>query len=367
MTDTPTTATGAPGEPLLVVEHLRTSFPTDRGLLLAVDDVSFTLDQGQTLGIVGESGSGKSVLVRTIMGLNPPTAIVPEETKIHLGGRDARHLNYHDAKHFWGTEVAMIFQDPMTSLNPVKKIGTHITEPLRYHLGLSKKQATERALDLMNQVGIPEARRRLDQYPHELSGGMRQRVTIAIALSCEPRLLIADEPTTALDVTVQKQILDLLARAQRERHMAMILITHDLGVVAGYADRIAVMYAGQLVESSGTFELFDHMRHPYSEALLRSIPRVEHPSHTRLDAISGRPPNMINLHPGCRFAPRCRYVQPTCREEDPPLFTITEGGGGHVARCFFPVGTDAGRAALARNELAGAAAAAAESDSMAMS
>ncbi|MGE0878420.1 MAG: ABC transporter ATP-binding protein [Acidimicrobiia bacterium] len=339
-------------EPLLVVDGLATSFRTPRGLLRAVDGVSFTLDEGQTLGVVGESGSGKSVLVRTVMGLLPPTAIISDDSVVNLAGRDVRHLNPLEAKHFWGPEIAMVFQDPMTSLNPVKKIGVQLTEPLRYHLGLSRRSAESRALELMEQVGIPEPRRRLSQYPHELSGGMRQRVTIAIALSCEPRLLIADEPTTALDVTVQKQILDLLSSLQRERKMTMILITHDLGVVAGYADRVAVMYAGQIVESASTIELFDNVRHPYTEALLNSIPRVEQPSHTRLDAISGRPPDMTKLSLGCRFAPRCRYAQDECLSADPGLDEAS-GVTSHQFRCFFPVGSEKGAAALDRNRAAG--------------
>jgi peptide/nickel transport system ATP-binding protein len=341
-------------EPLLVVEDLRTMFQTPRGLLRAVDGVSFTLGAGETLGIVGESGSGKSVLVRSIMNLLASNAVVPEGSTVRFDGRDVRKLSKPEAKHFWGTEMAMVFQDPMTSLNPVKRIGTQLTESLRYHLGLSRKAAVDRAIDLMDQVKIPEPRRRLEQYPHELSGGMRQRVTIAIALACEPRLLIADEPTTALDVTVQKQILDLLAGLQEERDMAMILITHDLGVVAGQAERVAVMYAGQLVEVADTDELFTRVRHPYTEALLDSIPKIERPSHTKLDAISGRPPDMIDMAPGCRFAPRCRYAVDACLEGDPEL---RETAPGHLTRCFVPVGTAEGRTALAGNLEAGTTAA----------
>jgi peptide/nickel transport system ATP-binding protein len=341
----------ATGGPLLQVEHLSTAFRTTRGVLRAVDDVSFTLERGETLGIVGESGSGKSVLVRTIMNILPRTAIVPPETKVVLDGADTRRLSKDEARHFWGTKMAMVFQDPMTSLNPVKKIGTQLTDPLRFHLGLSKDAARARALELLELVRIPEPGRRLDQYPHELSGGMRQRVVIAIALSCNPTLLVADEPTTALDVTVQKQILDLLEGLQAELHMAMILITHDLGVVAGRADRIAVMYAGRIVETAATTSLFSAMRHPYAEALLNSIPRVEHASHTRLDAITGRPPDMVNPPAGCRFAPRCRYAQARCTEEQPVL---ADGDlPGHAYACFYPVGTPAGEAALAANLAAG--------------
>ena len=339
--------------PLLEVRDLRTQFRTSRGLLRAVDGVSFTLNRGETLGIVGESGSGKSVLVRTIMNLLPRTAMI--EGSVLYEGRDVRSLPRNERKHFWGTQMAMVFQDPMTSLNPVKKIGTQLTDPLRYHLNLSRDAARKRALELLELLRIPEAARRLQQYPHELSGGMRQRVMIAIALSCNPKLLIADEPTTALDVTVQKQILDLLGNLQRELEMAMILITHDLGVVAGRANRINVMYAGQVVETADTITLFNSMRHPYTEALLNSIPRIEHPSHTRLEAIAGRPPDMTRPPQGCRFAPRCRYAQPECIDNPPQL----EQGANpnHQYRCFFPVGTAANEQAASINLRAGRTAA----------
>jgi peptide/nickel transport system ATP-binding protein len=356
---------GQSDQPLLVVENLRTMFDTPRGVLRAVDGVSFTLDRGETLGIVGESGSGKSVLVRSIMNLLANNSFVPEGSKVIFDGRDVRKLSRPEAKHFWGTEMAMVFQDPMTSLNPVKRIGTQITESIQFHLKLSRKAAIDRAIDLMNQVKIPEPRRRLEQYPHELSGGMRQRVTIAIALACEPRLLIADEPTTALDVTVQKQILDLLWRLQEEHDMAMILITHDLGVVAGQADRVAVMYGGQLVEVADTDVLFAHVRHPYTEALLNSIPKVDQPSHTRLDAISGRPPDMVNLPKGCRFAPRCRYALEDCLDKNPELLETEQLG--HRSRCFVPVGTPEGESALADNLEAGHTAAGLDLNAVAVS
>ena len=356
---------GRSDQPLLVVENLRTMFDTPRGVLRAVDGVSFTLDRGETLGIVGESGSGKSVLVRSIMNLLANNAFVPEGSKVIFDGRDVRKLSRPEAKHFWGTEMAMVFQDPMTSLNPVKRIGTQITESIQFHLKLSRKAAVDRAIDLMHQVKIPEPRRRLEQYPHELSGGMRQRVTIAIALACEPRLLIADEPTTALDVTVQKQILDLLARLQEEHDMAMILITHDLGVVAGQADRVAVMYGGQLVEVADTHVLFTNVRHPYTEALLNSIPKVDQASHTRLDAISGRPPDMVNLPKGCRFAPRCRYALADCLDKNPELLETEQLG--HRSRCFVPVGTPEGEGALADNLRAGHTAAGLDLNAVAVS
>ena len=282
--------------------------------------MTFDLAAGRTLGIVGESGSGKSVLVRTIMNLLGPNAVVGDDGQVLFDGRDVRHLDAIESRHFWGTEIAMVFQDPMTALNPVKRVGKQLTESMRFHLGCSKSAARERALGLLRQVGIPEPERRLGQYPHELSGGMRQRVAIAIAIALlDPRLLIADEPTTALDVTVQRQILDLLDRLRRETGMAMILITHDLGVVAGHADEVAVMYAGTFVEHAPTEELFAEVEHPYTSALLASIPRADLPSHTPLDAIVGRPPNMIEPPPGCRFAPRCAYRTDDCELAMPML------------------------------------------------
>jgi len=249
----------------------------------------------------------------------------------------------------------MVFQDPMTSLNPVMKIGKQITEPLRYHLDVSRDYAQDTALALLQSVGIPEAERRLAEYPHQLSGGMRQRVMIAIALACGPKLLFADEPTTALDVTVQAQILDLLHTQQSERFMAMVLVTHDLGVVAGRAETTAVMYAGRVVEFAPTRELFSATRHPYTEALLKSIPKLAQPSHTRLEAITGRPPDLVDPPKGCKFAARCPYAQPRCLEEEPGLGD--DVSNGHAFRCFYPVGTEAGKNALADNVAAGVTAA----------
>jgi peptide/nickel transport system ATP-binding protein len=323
---------------LLTVHDLTTRFATTRGDLVAVDSVSLALDPGETLGIVGESGSGKTVLVRSIMNILPRTAIVEPESRIILDGRNVRELTLAEARHFFGVEIAMVFQDPTTSLNPVKKIGTQLTEPLRYHLKLDRSAARARAVELLERVGIPEPARRMGQYPHELSGGMRQRVMIAIAISCRPKLLIADEPTTALDVTVQKQILDLLQQLQEETDMAMILMTHDLGVVAGRTDRIGVMYAGRLVEMAPTHELFARPEHPYTVALMESIPRIELPSHTPLHSIPGRPPDMVSPPPGCRFAPRCPNAQPRCSEDDPGLVTID--GETHQYCCFYPVGSE---------------------------
>jgi peptide/nickel transport system ATP-binding protein len=321
---------------LLVVDDLRTSFRTPLGRVKAVDGVSFSLQRGRTLGIVGESGSGKTVLSRSIMGLLPRRN-VEISGEVLYEGRDITGANAKVMRSIWGTEMAMVFQDPMTSLNPVMRIGRQIDESLRHHLDMPKEQARDVALALLKSVGIPEAERRLDQYPHELSGGMRQRVTIAIALACGPKLLFADEPTTALDVTVQAQILNLLAAQQHERHMAMILVTHDLGVVAGRTDEIAVMYAGQIVERAPTRTLFASMKMPYTEALLQSIPKLEQPSHTRLSAIAGRPPDLISPPPGCRFAPRCPYAREKCVEEQPPLVEADEPG--HYYKCWFPVGT----------------------------
>jgi peptide/nickel transport system ATP-binding protein len=342
---------GPHGRHLLEVIDLRTYFDTPRGVVRAVDGVSFTLDRGRTIGIVGESGSGKTVLSRSVMNILPKRAAIPASGQILFDGRDIRQMSPKQMRKIWGIEMAMVFQDPMTSLNPVLKLGPQITESLRLHLDMDKGTANETAEELLRSVGIPEPKRRLGEYPHQLSGGMRQRVTIAIALACGPRLLIADEPTTALDVTVQKQILDLLARQQRERHMAMMLITHDLGVVAGRADEIIVMYAGEVVEKAPTPVLFKQMKMPYTEALLNSIPRVENASHTRLQAISGRPPDLANPPVGCRFAARCRYAQARCVEEHPPL--LPADTPGHEYRCFFPVGTPEGREALERNHREG--------------
>jgi peptide/nickel transport system ATP-binding protein len=329
-----------------VVEDFTTHFDTPAGVVKAVDGVTFELERGKTLGIVGESGSGKTVLSRSVMGLLTAKNVIRTGSATYAG-QELVGAPKDQLRALWGTEMAMVFQDPMTSLNPVLKIGRQITEGLRYHLDIPKDEAHEQAIQLLNSVGIPDPTRRIGQYPHELSGGMRQRVTIAIALACGPKLLFADEPTTALDVTVQAQILNLLNQQQRDRHMAMVLVTHDLGVVAGRTDEIAVMYAGQIVEKAPTRTLFANMRMPYTEALLKSIPKLEDPSHTRLQIIGGRPPDLINPPPGCRFAPRCPYAQPRCHQEQPPL--IEAETPGHVYRCWYPVGTDAGREALERN------------------
>ena len=339
---------------LLEVRDVYTQFKTERGLVRAVDGVSFSLERGKTLGIVGESGCGKSVLSRSIMGLLPKNITV-RQGSIEFEGQEIGNLKPSEMQEFWGTQMSMVFQDPMTALNPVMRIGKQITESLRYHLDVSKDYAAETAEALLASVGIPEPARRMRDYPHQLSGGMRQRVMIAVALACGPKLLFADEPTTALDVTVQAQILDLLERQQRERFMGMILVTHDLGVVAGRADDIAVMYAGRIVEKAPTRTLFTEMRHPYTQALLKSIPKLNEPAHTRLEAIEGRPPDLVNPPKGCKFAARCPNAQPRCLEEDPVL--APHGAPGHDFACFFPVGTAEGDEARAKNEAAAANAA----------
>jgi peptide/nickel transport system ATP-binding protein len=323
--------------PLLELRDVTTHFKTQRGLVRAVDGVSFTLERGKSLGIVGESGSGKTILSRSIMGLLPPRGTV-RGGSIRFEGREIGNLDRKAMRSVWGKEMAMIFQDPMTSLNPVMKIGRQIAEPLRIHLGMTKENALATAERLIQDVRIPEARRRLEQYPHEMSGGMRQRVMIAIALACGPTLLFADEPTTALDVTVQAQILDLLGEQRRDRNMSLILVTHDLGVVAGHTDEIAVMYGGKLVEKAPTTSLFANMKMPYTEALLHSIPKLEDRSHTRLNAIPGRPPDLVNPPKGCRFAPRCQYAQDRCHAEEPPLVEATDDPG-HLYACWYPVGS----------------------------
>ncbi len=325
--------------PLLELKDVTTHFKTPRGVVRAVDGVSFTLDRGKALGIVGESGSGKTILSRSIMGLLPPRGTI-RGGSIKFEGREIGNLDRKAMRSVWGKEMAMIFQDPMTSLNPVMKIGRQIAEPLQIHLGMTKQNALATAERLLQDVRIPEAKRRLEQYPHEMSGGMRQRVMIAIALACGPTALFADEPTTALDVTVQAQILDLLGEQRRDRNMSLVLVTHDLGVVAGHTDEIAVMYGGKLVEKASTKGLFANMKMPYTEALLNSIPKLEDRSHTRLSAIAGRPPDLVNPPKGCRFAPRCPYAAEKCINEEPPLIATAEDPN-HLYACWYPVGSEA--------------------------
>ena len=320
-------------EPLLSIENVAVDLPTPRGLLRAVDGVDLRLEAGRTLGVVGESGCGKTMLSRAILQLLPKRAKLTG--RVMFGGRDLARLPAEALRRLRGPELAVVFQDPMTSLNPVLTIGTQIVETLQAHLGMAGAAATRRGVELLAAVGIPAPEQRLRQYPHQLSGGMRQRVAIAIALSCEPKLLIADEPTTALDVTVQAQILDLLAREQQRRHMAMILITHDLGVVAGRTDEVAVMYAGRVVEHAPTRQLFARMRMPYTEALLAAIPKLDTPPHTPLPAIAGRPPDPTRPLPGCSFAPRCRYADDACRSAKPPL--VDPGKTGGLYACWHPL------------------------------
>lgn len=337
---TTSTVSGLPGTPtLLEVSNIETHFGSPRGVVQAVSDVSFTLDRGKTLGLVGESGSGKSVLSRSVMGLLP-SSVTHRGGVVSFEGTEIQDYSETQRRELWGKEMSMVFQDPMTALNPVMRIGKQITESLRFHLDMGKQEAKDWAISLLDAVRIPEPAKRFNVYPHELSGGMRQRVVIAIALACGPKLLFADEPTTALDVTVQAQILDLLQEQQRERYMSMILVTHDLGVVAARADEIAVMYAGRIVEKAPTRSLFSNVRMPYTEALLAAIPKLSDPSHTRLTAIEGRPPDLVNPPVGCPFAPRCPYAQEQCFNERPALIP-DPNDPTHLYACFYPVGSPA--------------------------
>jgi oligopeptide/dipeptide ABC transporter ATP-binding protein len=321
-------------EPLLDVRNLKVSFRTEDGLVRAVDGVSFTVSQGEVVGIVGESGSGKSVTMMSVMRLiTDPNTIY--EGEILYKGRNLMGLSRDAMREVRGEEIAMIFQDPMTSLNPVYTVGWQIEEQLNEHNELKKGQARRRAIDLLAQVGIPNADRRIDDYPHQFSGGMRQRVMIALALSCNPDLLIADEPTTALDVTIQAQILELIKNLKQEFRSAVVLITHDLGVVAEIADRILVMYAGRIVEHGDKEQIFYDPQHPYTWGLLGSIARLDRPKPRRLTAIAGQPPSLINRPRGCNFRPRCPQAFDRCRAEDPAL--TDKVGGGHLDACHLDV------------------------------
>jgi peptide/nickel transport system ATP-binding protein len=321
-------------EPVLRVHDLKTYFVTDRGsgTARAVDGVSFELAAGETLGIVGESGCGKTVMSLSILRLipEPPGHILPGSF-IEFEGRNLLTLPPRELRAVRGNRIAMVFQEPMTSLNPVLPVGAQVAEAALVHQKLSRADARTRTIDLLRLVGIPDPETRVDDYPHQLSGGMRQRVMIAMALICHPQVLIADEPTTALDVTIQAQILDLLGRLRRELNMAVLLITHDLGVVAGSADRVVVMYAGQVVETAATRALFATPRHPYTEGLLASIPRLDQPRE-RLRSIPGSVPPATAWPAGCRFHPRCPYAWDKCRTEEPPL--LETGTAGHSARCW---------------------------------
>jgi oligopeptide/dipeptide ABC transporter ATP-binding protein len=331
-----TQAQGA-APPLLVVDDLKTHFFTRRGVTRAVDGLSFTLAAGETLALVGESGSGKSITCLSLVRLVPEPAGRIVSGRVLLDGEDLLHKTPAEMRRIRGKQIAMVLQDPMTSLNPALTIGTQVSEVLRLHQGLRGTPLHARVLDALSRLRIPAAGSRLKHYQHQLSGGMRQRVSSAIAMSCAPRLLIADEPTTALDVTIQAQYLDLLKEVQAASGVAVILVTHDFGIVAANADRVAVMYAGRIVEIGTTLEVFNHPAHPYTRALLRCLPDVELMRH-RLVEIGGQPPDLARLPPGCPFAPRCPDRQSQCDAEYPPAVSVNNG---HVAHCWVaaPAGT----------------------------
>jgi oligopeptide transport system ATP-binding protein len=323
---------------ILDVQGLETTFKTPDGVVHAVNGVSFGLAEGETLGVVGESGCGKSVTMLSVLGLiaSPPGKVIAG--KAVFSGQDLLKMSNEEIRHVRGAQIAMIFQDPMTSLNPVLTIGRQLEEPLMLHIGMTKNQARERAAELLSMVGIPNAKDRLNDYPHQYSGGMRQRVMIAMALSCSPQILIADEPTTALDVTIQAQIMDLVKRLRDELGMAIIWITHDLGVVAGLAQRVLVMYGGFIIEEARVNELYARPEHPYTIGLLGSLPRVDEKERTKLFSIEGQPPVLYQKPQSCPFAPRCKWVIDRCWNENPPLLEV---GPEHRAACW--VDTRTGR------------------------
>ncbi len=316
---------------LLEITDLATYFFTQEGVVKAVDGISYDVEEGEVLGIVGESGCGKSVSALSVMRLvaNPPGRTVRGEVKFE--GEDLLNLDDAEMRHIRGNRIAMVFQEPMTSLNPVLTIGRQLTETLELHLGMNKSEARERAAELLRMIGIPDAARRLKDYPHQFSGGMRQRVMIAMALSCNPKLIIADEPTTALDVTIQAQILELMRDLSKEFGTALIIITHNLGVVARYAHRVVVMYAGKIIETGLAVDIYHNPKHPYTIGLLNSVPRLDEKERTRLEAIDGLPPDLIDLPAGCSFAPRCRYANERCLQEAP---TLVEAAHEHMTSCF---------------------------------
>jgi oligopeptide transport system ATP-binding protein len=331
-------------EPLLEVRDLTVRFHTLDGTVHAVNGISYTLERGEMLGIVGESGCGKSVSVLSVMGLipQPPGKIVAGE--VLFQGQDLLKLGEEELQHIRGKDIAMVFQDPMTSFNPVLTIGRQVGEAQRIHLGLSWEKIRKQVAELLALVGIPGAAERLDNYPHQFSGGMRQRAMISMGLSCNPSLLIADEPTTALDVTIQAQIVDLVKELREQFEMAVIWITHDLGVVAGLAEKVIVMYAGFIVEQGSVDDIYKHPRHPYTMALLQSLPRVDRTSGDRLATIPGFPPDLLGLPPGCPFTPRCAYSVERCRQENPGLTPVQDGATGfseweHRAACWVDVQT----------------------------
>ncbi len=316
---------------LLDVRNLNTTFRTASGLVRAVDGVSWDVQEGETVALVGESGCGKSVSALSIMRLVAEPAGRIESGEVVYKGRDLLKLSDEEMRGVRGREIAMIFQEPMTSLNPVLSIGRQLTEGLEIHLKMTPSEARARAVELLGMVGIPDPARRLAQYPHHFSGGMRQRMMIAMALACNPSLILADEPTTALDVTIQAQILELMKDLARRLGVAMLIITHNLGVVARYADRVNVMYAGRIIERASAAELYANPRHPYTLGLLRSVPRLDEPRRARLDPIQGQPPDLTRLPRGCAFAPRCAYRVERCGEAAPPLETLTTG---HLSACW---------------------------------
>jgi len=317
---------------LLEVKELKTTFMTAGGLVRAVDGVSWDIEEGETVALVGESGCGKSVSALSIMRLVAPPAGRIESGRVLLRGRDLLAISEAEMEHVRGREIGMVFQEPMTSLNPVLTIGRQLTEGIEIHLKKTPAQARERAIELLGLVGIADPERRLAQYPHHFSGGMRQRMMIAMALACEPKLILADVPTTALDVTIQAQILELMQSLSKRLGVAMLIITHNLGVVARYADRVNVMYAGRIIERATAAELYANPRHAYTLGLLRSVPRLDEPRRERLDPIEGQPPDLARLPPGCAFAPRCSFRVARCEAEAPVL--VSAGDGGHVAACW---------------------------------
>jgi len=321
-------------ETLLEIRNLQTFFESSEGLVKAVNGVSYTIRKGETLGVVGESGCGKSVTAMSILRLNPEPPTVYAGGAILFEGRNLLDLDEESIRDVRGNDIAMIFQEPMTSLNPVYTVGDQIMESLILHKKLSKAKAREEAIALLRTVGIPSAEVRIDEYPHQLSGGMKQRVMIAIALACDPKLLIADEPTTALDVTIQAQILDLLRKMQDELGMSILLITHDLGVIAEMADRVAVMYASKIVEFADTQTLYEHPQHPYTFGLFQSLPEMHVASNPRLNEIPGTVPTPLSFPSGCKFRTRCWKATATCAEIEPPLVDV---GSGHLLACHHPV------------------------------
>ena len=325
---------------LLEVTDLRTRFQTPEGTVRAVNGISFHVDEGETVAVVGESGCGKSVSMMSLLQLIPTPPGEIYSGAVLYRGDDLLKKPEQEMEDIRGREISMIFQDPMTSLNPVLSIGRQLTESLRVHLGMTQEQAEKRAVEMLESVGIPDPARRLGDFPHQFSGGMRQRVMIAMALSCAPSLLIADEPTTALDVTIQAQIVELVARLRESLHMAIIWITHDLGVVAGMADRVIVMYAGYIVEEAQVDDLYDTPSHPYTLALLAALPRVDRRRDQRLKSSPGVPPNLLVEPKGCPFAPRCEYVIEKCKQENPPLMSV---GNNHTSACWVDVRTGAAR------------------------